>query len=96
MRRFLCIVGSLIVAGAASAQPRFEVASVKPASPDAVLSSMNGGPMPRGPFNQSGTNPDRIAWTNVHLTRVLQVAYDFPGDRISGADGLAGGRKKAR
>jgi len=67
----------------ASAQPRFEVASVKPASPDAVQSSMNGGPMPTGPFNLSGKDPGRITWTNMLLTRMLQVAYDIPADRIS-------------
>ncbi len=88
MRKTLVSLGFAMLS--AAAQPRFEVASVKPASPDAVLSSMNGGPLPRGPFNQSGINPDRIAWINVRLIRVLQVAYDFSGDRISGPDWLAG------
>jgi uncharacterized protein (TIGR03435 family) len=73
----------------AAAQPRFEVASVKPASPDAVRSSMNGGPMPAGPFNLSGNDPGRITWTNMWLTRMVQVAYDFPADRISGPDWLS-------
>jgi uncharacterized protein (TIGR03435 family) len=88
MRKVLCSLGFVMLS--ASAQPRFEVTSVKPASPDAELSSMNGGPLPRGPFNQSGTNPDRITWANVRLIRALQVAYDFFGDRISGPDWLAG------
>jgi uncharacterized protein (TIGR03435 family) len=76
------------MAAAAIGQPRFEVASVKPASPDAVIGSMNGGPMGRGPFNQSGDNPERITWTNIRLLRAIQVAYDFPLDRISGPDWL--------
>jgi uncharacterized protein (TIGR03435 family) len=88
MRKALVNLGCAMLS--AAAQPRFEVASVKPASPDVVLSSMSGGPLPRGPFNQTGTNPDRITWSNVRLIRVLQVAYDFPGDRISGPDWLAG------
>jgi uncharacterized protein (TIGR03435 family) len=88
MRNVLLTFGLAMLT--ASAQPRFEVASVKQASPDAVLSSMNGGPMERGPFNNSGIHSDRITWTNVRLIRVLQVAYDFFGDRISGPDWLAG------
>jgi uncharacterized protein (TIGR03435 family) len=81
MHKVLFSFGLVIVA--ASAQPRFEVASVKPASPDAVQSSMNGGPMPTSPFNLSGKDPGRITWTNMLLTRMLQVAYDIPADRIS-------------
>ena len=89
MTRFLTGVCCAAIAVAqAFAQTKFQVASVKPASPDAQLSSMNGGPMPAGPFNQSGKDPGRIAWTNVRLLRVIQVAYDFPLDRINGPDWL--------
>lgn len=49
---------------------------------------MNGGPLPIGPFNQTNHDPGRITWTNVRLGRVIQVAYDFPIDRISGPDWL--------
>jgi len=45
---------------------------------------MNGGPMPPGPFNIGNHDPGRITWTNVRLIRVLMLAYDLPGDRISG------------
>lgn len=72
-----------------SAQPRFEVASVKPSAPNAPPGSMNGGPLGPGPFNQGEHNPDRIRWTNVRLLRVIQVAYDFPVADISGPDWLA-------
>jgi uncharacterized protein (TIGR03435 family) len=68
-------------------QPRFEVASVKPGPPDAI-GSMNGGPLPVGPFNQTNHDPGRITWTNVRLGRVMQVAFDLPADRISGPDWL--------
>jgi len=68
-------------------QPRFEVASVKPGPPDAI-GSMNGGPLPIGPFNQTSHDPGRITWTNVRLGRVIQVAYDLPAARISGPDWL--------
>lgn len=44
---------------------------------------MNGGPLPAGPFNQSGKDPGRIAWSNIRLQRMLQVAYDLPADHIS-------------
>jgi uncharacterized protein (TIGR03435 family) len=86
MREVLFSLGFVMLS--ASAQPRFEVASVKPASSDAVQSSMNGGPMPAGPFNVSGKDPGRITWSNMGLTRMIQVAYDFPADRISGPDWL--------
>ena len=68
-------------------QPRFEVASVKAGPPDAI-GSMNGGPLPVGPFNQTNHDPGRITWTNVRMGRVIQVAYDLPADRISGPDWL--------
>ena len=74
-------------AQSAGGQPRFEVASVKPGPPDGI-GSMNGGPLPVGPFNQTVHDPGRITWTNVRLGRVIQVAYDFPIDRISGPDWL--------
>jgi uncharacterized protein (TIGR03435 family) len=45
---------------------------------------MSGGPLPPGPFNMKGGDPARITWTNVRLVRVLMMAYDLPGDRISG------------
>ena len=70
----------------ASAQvaSKFEVASVKPAPKGLERSSMDGGPLPAGPFNLSGHDPGRITWTNVRLMRMMQVAYDFPSDQISG------------
>jgi uncharacterized protein (TIGR03435 family) len=69
-------------------QPKFEVASVKPAAPGIPGFSMDGGPAgatfigwSRTPANR---DPGRITWNNIWLERVLQVAYDFPVDRISG------------
>lgn len=94
MGRFLARVAlaasafSVLLAQSGRAQPRFEVASVKPAPPDAVAASMNGGPLPAGPFNQGEHNPDRIAWSNTRLIRMIQVAYDFPLDNISGPEWL--------
>lgn len=78
----------LLAAGVGFAQPRFDVASVRAAKPGVPTASMSGGPMPAGPFNQSGGEPGRITWTNVRLMRVLQVAYDFPVDRIEAPDWL--------
>ncbi len=78
----------LLAAGVGFGQPRFDVASVRAAKPGVPTASMSGGPMPAGPFNQSGGEPGRIAWTNVRLPRVIQVAYDFPVDRIEGPDWL--------
>jgi uncharacterized protein (TIGR03435 family) len=83
--KLLCIASFAILA--VYGQPRFEVASVKPGPPDGI-GSMNGGPLPVGPFNQTNHDPGRITWTNVRLGRVIQVAYDFPIDRISGPDWL--------
>lgn len=88
MRQLLRCAVAVGVAAIAIGQPKFEVASVKPAAPDAVRSSMNGGPMPAGPFNLSGSDPGRITWTNMWLTRMIQVAFDFPADRISGPDSI--------
>lgn len=45
---------------------------------------MNGGPLPPGPFNMDNHDPSHIVWTNTRLIRVLMMAYDLPGDRISG------------
>ena len=53
---------------------------------------MNGGPLPVGPFNQTNHDPGRITWTNLWLLRMIQVAYDFPVDRISGPDWLTTSR----
>jgi uncharacterized protein (TIGR03435 family) len=83
--KLLCIASFAILA--VYGQPRFEVASVKPGPPDGI-GSMNGGPLPVGPFNQTNHDPGRITRTNVRLGRVIQVAYDFPIDRISGPDWL--------
>jgi uncharacterized protein (TIGR03435 family) len=49
---------------------------------------MNGGPLPAGAFNLSANDPGRITWTNVWLLRMIQIAYDFPPDRISAPDWL--------
>ena len=93
MRTFLCRFGLAILpiiavpAQSSGGQPRFEVASVKPGPPDGI-GSMNGGPLPAGPFNQTNHDPGRITWTNVRLGRVIQVAFDLPIDRISGPDWL--------
>jgi uncharacterized protein (TIGR03435 family) len=79
---------AILAVSAAYAQPRFEVASMKQSPPDAGFSSMNGGPLPAGAFNQGNRDPGRITWTNVWLKRMIQVAYDTPLDRISGPDML--------
>lgn len=81
---------SLARAQNTAGRPRFEVASVKPAPTSARFGSMGGGPLPAGPFNYANHDPGRITWTNVRLLRVIQVAYDFPMDRISGPDWLGG------
>ncbi len=83
-----CLAALVLFGCSVCAQPRFEVASVKPAAPDAPPGSMNGGPLGPGPFNQGEHNPDRIRWTNVRLIRAIQVAYDFPAADISGPDWL--------
>src|SRR5579872_3952200 len=81
------LVITAVQAQSPRAQPRFEVASVKPGPPDGI-GSMNGGPLPVGPFNQTNHDPGRITWTNVRLGRVIQVAFDI--NRISGPDWLFG------
>ncbi len=87
MLRFVTAVTALATACAQPA-PRFEVASVKQGPPGIERTSMNGGPLPAGPFNLSANDPGRITWTNVWLLRMIQIAYDFPPDRISAPDWL--------
>src|SRR5689334_6328583 len=98
---FRCALAALTVsfgfAQTTGRQPKFEVASVKLGLPDAAATSMDGGPMPQGPFNQEFMHqgvrdPGRITWTNVALQRILQIAYDVPADRISGPDWLKDAR----
>jgi uncharacterized protein (TIGR03435 family) len=86
MKLLLAVTGVVAFANLASAQtaPKFDVASVKPAPKGLTRVSMDGGPLPAGPFNLSGHDPGRITWTNVRLMRMMQVAYDFPSDQISG------------
>ena len=84
--RTLAIAAMLVNVSAQPRKPEFEVASVKPGPPGIERTSMNGGPLPAGPFNLSGNDPGRITWTNVGLPRMIQVAYDFPVDGISGPD----------
>jgi uncharacterized protein (TIGR03435 family) len=69
-------------------EPRFEVASVKVSPPGNASGSMDGGPLPSGPFNMANHDPTRITWTRVRLIRVLMMAYDLPADRISGPNWL--------
>jgi hypothetical protein len=80
---FAALIAAAGFAQSPGAEPRFEVASVKVARPDAPPGSMDGGPLPVGPFNRADHNPERISRSNVRLIRVIQVAYDFPADRIS-------------
>lgn len=77
------IICAIFATVAAVAQQRFEVASVTRNASGAERVSMTGGPLPLGPFNLSGNDPGRIAWTNVSLRRIAQVAYDMPLDRIN-------------
>lgn len=65
----------------AQSELTFEVASVKPASPQANGNvGMRGGPGSR--------DPGRIAYTNVSLMNVLINAYDVLSDQISGPNWL--------
>jgi len=74
----------LAFAGGSFAQKlQFDIASVKPAAPGQQVGSMNGGPLPIGPFNQTIHEPGRILWQNVWIERVIQVAYDFPINHIA-------------
>jgi uncharacterized protein (TIGR03435 family) len=85
--RLTCAL-ALVPLSIALAQPQFTAASVKPSPPGETIGSMNGGPLPTGPYNQSGGDPGRIVWTNTRLIRMIQAAYDFPVDRISAPDWL--------
>jgi uncharacterized protein (TIGR03435 family) len=88
--KFLFTTGlATVIVGAGLAQstpdqPRFEIASVKASLPGEKIGIMDGGPLGPGPFNTGNHDPLRITWTNVRLIRVLMMAYDLPGDRISG------------
>jgi uncharacterized protein (TIGR03435 family) len=86
MKLLPAVAGVVAFASLASAQSalKFDVASVKPAPKGLPRSTMDGGPLPAGPFNLSGHDPGRITWTNVRLMRMIQVAYDSPVDQISG------------
>ena len=68
--------------------PRFEIASVKASAPGNGFGSMDGGPLPPGPFNMTNHDPTRITWTKIRLIRILMMAYDLPADRISGPNWL--------
>jgi len=57
------------------ASPRFEVASVKQAAPNHEISPiMRGGP--------GTSDPERITWEQVTLTRLLSVLYGIKFDQI--------------
>jgi len=58
----------------------FEVASVKPAKSVSGRFMMNGGP--------GTSDPGRITYTNIMLTRILLSAYDVKNYQISGPDWL--------
>jgi len=81
--RVLGVVAVLLVAGGCSlwaqdASPQFEVASVKPAAPQAgrgMMRGMRGGP---------GTpDPTRITYTNATLTMLLTMAYNVKRYQIT-------------
>jgi len=60
---------------------KFEVASVKPAGRDPDASPiMRGGP--------GTSDPERITWEQLILSRLLYAAYGFDFDQISGPDWL--------
>jgi uncharacterized protein (TIGR03435 family) len=90
VNKLSCAIGYVILgtgfgfAQSTGDQPRFEVASVKPSPPGGRIGSMDGGPIPPGPFNMANHDPERITWTKIRLIRVLMMAYDLPGARISG------------
>ena len=93
MRNLLCgaiialLAGSLTFAQSPQG-PRFEVASVKTSPPGNGFGSMDGGPLPPGPFNMANHDPSRITWMRIRLIRILMMAYDLPADRISGPNWL--------
>src|SRR5579863_2503791 len=80
----------IVAIGEASSQPTsqiiatgrrtFEVASVKPAKSASGRFTMNGGP--------GTSDPGRISYTNIMLTRILPTAYDVSNYQISGPDWL--------
>ena len=88
MRTLAWVIGlSAFSSGFVFAQSNltFEVASVKPAAPQANGSvGMRGGPGSR--------DPGRIAYTNVTLKNVLVNAYDVLSDQISGPNWLDSSR----
>jgi uncharacterized protein (TIGR03435 family) len=81
---FATVIVGVAFAQSTRDQPRFEIASVKASPPGNKIGMMDGGPLSPGPFNMANHDPLRITWTNVRLIRVLMMAYDLPGDRISG------------
>jgi len=80
MRMLAANAGLLVfssVFGFGQSNLTFEVASVKPAAPQANgMVAMMGGP--------GSPDPERIAYTNVSLKNVLVNAYDVLSDQISG------------
>ncbi len=68
---------TLVLAGIASAQPAFEVASVKPASPDATGVRIN-------------TQQGKLTMANVPLRLCIQWAYQVQPFQISGGPGWLG------
>jgi uncharacterized protein (TIGR03435 family) len=93
MRNLLCATSVVLLTGILNfAQPlqaqQFDIASVKASPPGNGFGSMDGGPLPPGPFNMANHDPTRITWTKTRLIRILMMAYDLPADRISGPNWL--------
>ncbi|HTA44863.1 MAG TPA: TIGR03435 family protein [Bryobacteraceae bacterium] len=88
MKRLLRCTGLAVVLTIAAPAQTFDVSSVKPAAPGQKTSQMDGGPLPIGPFNRGNHEPGRLTWSNIWLKRMIQIAWDFPPDRISGPDWL--------
>jgi uncharacterized protein (TIGR03435 family) len=78
----LFLFASSAAQGQAAPKLEFEVASIKPAAPQANgASGVRGGP---------GTpDPGRVTYTNVNLRMLLDNAYDVLDDQISGPGWLA-------
>src|SRR3954464_13945626 len=82
-------LSGLVAAGQTPNSPSFEVASVKPASPDAAGRGM---PALSGPADEMmrfkggpGSNsPGRIDYSGVTLKMLLKRAYNVKPDQISG------------
>jgi uncharacterized protein (TIGR03435 family) len=76
------MVFAAAVWGQTAPGPRFEVASVKPATagPGPGRGMISGGP--------GGGDPTRITADRVTLARLIYVAYDVPFDQISGPSWL--------